>query len=218
MQTADQPITRQQGGVQEATAYVVNEVVAAGVSQAADLLGLPHGTVSRVYREREEILSEQHCAEGRCLIDVRGQRSELAGLEGTEMERGTLTAVGCHRGLQNIIFIASPRRICEIFRSCFFELVWSGFFLNLFFLCSPDRTHLVVTACCACSSGGLAAEEPGQRPAGGPLRRHPHAEEEASEHAELHTGPAQERPLETAGPAGRVRAQVDTADATTVAS
>lgn len=57
-----------------------------------------------------------------------------------------------------------------------------------------------------CSSGGLAAEEPGQRPAGGPLRRHPHAEEEASEHAELHAGSAQERPLETAGLAGTVSA------------
>lgn len=53
-----------------------------------------------------------------------------------------------------------------------------------------------------CFSGGLAAEEPGQRSARGPLRRHPHAEEEASEHTELHTSSAQERPLETAGLAG----------------
>lgn len=56
---------------------------------------------------------------------------------------------------------------------------------------------------CVCSSGGLAAEEPGERFERGPMRSHPHAEEEAPEHPELHSGPAQERPLETAGPAGK---------------
>lgn len=56
---------------------------------------------------------------------------------------------------------------------------------------------------CLCSSGGLAAEEPGERPEGGPVWSHPHAEEKASEHPELNTSSAQERPLETTGPAGK---------------
>lgn len=58
---------------------------------------------------------------------------------------------------------------------------------------------------CVCSSGGLAAEEPGQRSERGPVRSHPHAEEKTPEHPELHAGSAQERPLETAWPAGKHR-------------
>lgn len=56
---------------------------------------------------------------------------------------------------------------------------------------------------CVCSSGGLAAEEPGQRSERRPMRRHTHAEEKAPEHLELHAGSAQERALETTGPAGK---------------
>lgn len=56
---------------------------------------------------------------------------------------------------------------------------------------------------CLCSSGGLAAEEPGQCSERGPMWSHPHTEEKAPEHPELHTSSAQERPLETAGPAGK---------------
>lgn len=35
------------------------------------------------------------------------------------------------------------------------------------------------------------------------MRSHPNAEEKAPEHPELHACSAQERPLETAGPAGK---------------
>lgn len=56
---------------------------------------------------------------------------------------------------------------------------------------------------CVCSSGGLAAEEPGQRSERGPMRSHPHIKEKTPEHPELHTSSAQERPLETTGPAGK---------------
>ncbi len=62
---------------------------------------------------------------------------------------------------------------------------------------------------CVCSSGGLAAEEPGQRSERRPMRSHPHAEEKATEHPELHAGSAQERPLETAGPAGKHQQHMD---------
>lgn len=54
-----------------------------------------------------------------------------------------------------------------------------------------------------CFSGGLATEEPGECSKRGPMWSHPHAEEKAPEHPELHTSSAQERPLETTGPAGK---------------
>lgn len=60
---------------------------------------------------------------------------------------------------------------------------------------------------CLCSSGGLAAEEPGECAERRPVRSHPHTEEKASEHPELDTSSAQERPLETTGPAGKHRAK-----------
>lgn len=56
---------------------------------------------------------------------------------------------------------------------------------------------------CLCSSGRLAAEEPGECTERGPVWSHPHAEEKASEHPELNTSSAQECPLETTGPAGK---------------
>lgn len=68
---------------------------------------------------------------------------------------------------------------------------------------------VVSVARCVCSSGGLAAEEPGQRSERGPMRSHPHAEEKAPEHPELHTSSAQERPLETTGPAGKHQQHLD---------
>lgn len=48
----------------------------------------------------------------------------------------------------------------------------------------------------------MAAEEPGERSERRPVRSHPHAEEKAPEHPELHPSSAQERTLETTGPAG----------------
>lgn len=75
--------------------------------------------------------------------------------------------------------------------------------------CTEQHVCVVVSSSrfgspvCMCSSGGLAAEEPGQRSERGPMRSHPHAEEKASEHPELHAGSAQERALETTGPAGK---------------
>lgn len=57
---------------------------------------------------------------------------------------------------------------------------------------------------CVCSSGGLAAEEPGQRSERGPMRSHPNAKEKAPKHPELHTCSAQKCPLETTGPAGKL--------------
>lgn len=62
---------------------------------------------------------------------------------------------------------------------------------------------------CVCSSGGLAAEKPGQRLERGPMRSHPNAEEKTPEHPELHTCSAQERPLETSGSAGKRQQHVD---------
>lgn len=41
------------------------------------------------------------------------------------------------------------------------------------------------------------------------MRSHPHAEEKAPEHPELHAGSAQERPLETPGPAGKHQQHMD---------
>lgn len=69
------------------TLYTINVVVVASVAHAAALLGFSHTTISRLERERKKILSEQHCVEGRCLMDVRGQRSELdRWMETTEIE------------------------------------------------------------------------------------------------------------------------------------
>lgn len=73
----------------------------------------------------------------------------------------------------------------------------------MYSVCVSWFAAVVSVARCVCSSGGLAAEEPGQRSERGPVRSHPHVEEKAPEHPELHTGSAQERPLETAGPAGK---------------
>ena len=60
-----------------------------------------------------------------------------------------------------------------------------------------------------CSSGGLAAEEPGQRSERRPVWSHSNAEEKAPEHPELHAGSAQERALETTGPAGKHQQHMD---------
>lgn len=68
---------------------------------------------------------------------------------------------------------------------------------------------VVSAARCVYSSGGLAAEEPGQRSKRGPMRSHSNAEEKAPEHPELHTCSAQECPLETAGPAGKQQQHMD---------
>lgn len=62
---------------------------------------------------------------------------------------------------------------------------------------------------CVCSSGGLAAEEPGQRSERRPVWSHSNAEEKAPEHPELHAGSAQERALETTGPAGKHQQHMD---------
>lgn len=62
---------------------------------------------------------------------------------------------------------------------------------------------VVSVARCVYSSGGMAAEEPGQRSERGSMRSHPHTEEKAPEHPELNAGSAQERALETTGPAGK---------------
>lgn len=48
----------------------------------------------------------------------------------------------------------------------------------------------------------MAAEELSERSQRRPMRSHPHAEEKASEHSELHTSSAEERALETVGPTG----------------
>lgn len=71
---------------------------------------------------------------------------------------------------------------------------------------------------CLCSSGWLAAEEPGQCSERGPVRSHPHTEEKASEHPELHTGSAQERPLETTGPAGKHQQHMDAINCSIITS
>ncbi len=47
------------------------------ISKTADLLGLSHTTISRVYRERsekEKVSSERQLCGWKCLVDVRGQR------------------------------------------------------------------------------------------------------------------------------------------------
>lgn len=76
-------------------------------------------------------------------------------------------------------------------------------------MCVKWFAAVVSVARCVCSSGGLAAEEPGQRSERGSMRSHPHAEEKAPEHPELHTSSAQERPLETTGPAGKRQQHMD---------
>lgn len=74
-------------------------------------------------------------------------------------------------------------------------------------IAAPDILVELVIHCwqvfTVCFSGGMAAEELGKRPQRGPMRSHPHAEEKAPEYAELHTSSAEERALETVGPAGR---------------
>jgi len=70
---------------------------------------------------------------------------------------------------------------------------------------SLQFTAIVFVTWYVCSSGWMAAEEPGECSKRRPLWSHPHAEEKASEHPELHTCSAQECPLETTGPAGRLQ-------------
>ena len=76
-------------------------------------------------------------------------------------------------------------------------------------VCACVVVAVVSVARCVCSSGGLAAEEPGECSERGPMWSHPHAEEKAPEHPELHTGSAQECPLETTGPAGKHQYHMD---------
>lgn len=75
-------------------------------------------------------------------------------------------------------------------------------------VCSSLQQLFRQPGVCVCSSGGLAAEEPGQCFERGPMRSHTHIEEKTPKHPELYAGFAQERPLETTGPAGKYRQHV----------
>lgn len=109
--------------------------------------------------------------------------------------------VVCSNSIKSLIFVRGgfPQQIwlLPVHRVAYRVCVWLWF------------VAVVSIAQCVCSSGWLAAEEPGQRSERRPMRSHPHAEEKAPEHPELHPGSAQECPLETTGSAGKHQQHVD---------
>lgn len=62
--------------------------------------------------------------------------------------------------------------------------------VNVFDVFRAEYLCMMFLPVCLCSPGGLAAEEPGQCSERGPLWSHPHTEEKAPEHPELHTSSA----------------------------